>query len=241
MTAAPLHGQRVLVTGASSGIGQATARAFLQRGAYVVATGRRIEPMLRIASSAEQDRLLAVPGDLRDTAFVDELVRKTGAVDVLVNSAGVLKHGPFLEFDPSDWEEAFQINVVSLLRLTRLVALAMAARKRGHIINISSTRADEVAPMTTIYSATKFALRAISKGLRAELRPFGIRVTEVAPGFTDSNLRRDVTNPHALAALVNRGFTPLTVQDVARAVVHAAEAGPNCSTDLLVLRPVGQE
>jgi NADP-dependent 3-hydroxy acid dehydrogenase YdfG len=235
-----LQGQRVLITGASSGIGEATAKAFLQRGAHVVATGRRIEPILSLASGEAKKRLRAIRGDLRDRKFVEELVREAGQVDILVNSAGILKHAPFLELDAMDWDDAFQINVLSLLDVTQLVARTMADRKRGHIINISSTRAEEVAPMTMIYSATKFALRAISKGLRAELRSFGVRVTEVAPGFTDSNLRRDVTHPAALATFVNRSFKPLTVEDVARAVLYAAEADPNCSTELITLRPLGQ-
>lgn len=235
-----LEEQCVLVTGASSGIGEAAAKAFLRRGARVVATGRRLEPLQNLASTSEKDRLLAIAGDLRKKDFIEELAGKAGSVDILVNSAGILKHAPFLEFDPYDWEEAFQINVVSLLGLTQLVARSMSVRKSGHIINISSTRAEEVTPMTMIYSATKFSVRAISKGLRAELRPFGIRVTEIAPGFTDSNLRRDVTHPAAVAAFVNRAFTPLTVDDVTRAILFAAEADANCSTELVILRPLGQ-
>jgi NADP-dependent 3-hydroxy acid dehydrogenase YdfG len=241
MSLRTLEGQRVLVTGASSGIGEATAKAFLLRGAEVVATGRREEPLLKLAVPERKARLTTIVGDLRNYKFTEELVQRAGSVDVLVNCAGVLKHAPFLELDPVDWLEAFEVNVTSLLHVTQLVARGMREQKHGHIINISSTRAEEVAPMTMVYSATKFAVRAISKGLRAELRSFGIRVTEIAPGFTDSSIRRDVKHPAAIATFVNPAFTPLTVEDVARAVIFAAEADANCSTDLIVLRPMKQE
>lgn len=232
--------RRVLVTGASSGIGAATARAVLRAGDYVIATGRQAGPLAALAGPAERDRLRGIPGDLRSGSFVDELLAQAGTVDVLVNCAGVLKHAPFLELAPVDWKEAFEVNVVALLALTQRVARDMAERQRGHIINISSTRADEVAPMTLVYSATKAALRAITKGLRAELRPYGVRVTEIAPGFTESNLRRDVRHPAALDAFVKRDFTALRAEDVAAAVLFAMQADENCAIDLLVLRPQGQ-
>lgn len=235
-----LAGRRALVTGASSGIGAATATAFLRAGARVVATGRRPQPMADLAGATESSRLRALAGDLRDRAFVERLAGEAGPIDILVNCAGVLRHAPFLDLTAADWQEAFEVNVLSVLELTQHVARGMVARRQGHIINISSTRADDVAPMTMIYSATKHALRAISKGLRAELRAFGIRVTEIAPGFTASNIRRDVTHPAVVRSLGEIDFTPLEASDVARAVLFAATADPNCSTDLLVVRPFGQ-
>lgn len=240
MSGSALDGRRILVTGASSGIGAATARAVLGAGAYVIATGRRSEALAALAGPAERNRLCAIPGDVRSGSFVNDLVEQAGTVDVLVNCAGVLRHAPFLELAPAEWEEAFEVNVLALLALTQRVARDMAMRNRGHIINISSTRADEVAPMTLVYSATKSAVRAISKGLRAELRPHGVRVTEIAPGFTESNLRRDVRHPAALDAFLKRDFSPLRADDVAAAVLFAAQADENCTVDLLVLRPQGQ-
>lgn len=241
MRSAVLKGKRVLVTGASSGIGRSIARAFLRVGAIVVGTGRVNDELLKVPQTdGDIARFMALPGDLRSFSFVEELAQSAGDVDVLVNCAGILKHAPFLDSDPLDWEEAFAVNVLATLAITQRVGVRMASRKTGHVINISSTRAEDVAPMTLAYSATKAAIRAFSKGLREELRPYGIRVTEIAPGFTESNIRRSVTHSAAVSQFEQSNFTPLTSDEVASAVVYAAQAPVNCSTDLLVLRPFGQ-
>jgi NADP-dependent 3-hydroxy acid dehydrogenase YdfG len=115
----------------------------------------------------------------------------------------------------------------------------MIARRRGHIIVMTSTAAREVYRLGVIYCATKHALSALTRGFRIELQGFGIRVTEIAPGPVDTGIRNASRHPATLAALQARKFEPLTPQEVAEAVVFAAQSAPNCGTDLIELRPLG--
>jgi len=232
-----LRDKRVLVTGASAGIGQATARLFTEAGATVVATGRSADGLRALAAP----RVTALTGDLTDRKFLAELAAAAAPVDVLVNNAGALKHAPFLEADPADWARVLDINVQVLLELTQLVARGMAARRAGHVINVSSMLARRVAPMTTVYSASKHAVAAISLGLRQELRQHGIRITEIAPGVADTTVFRDLEEPSVVERYKRPRFQPLTAQQVAEAIVFAASTDPNACPDLIEIKAVGQE
>jgi NADP-dependent 3-hydroxy acid dehydrogenase YdfG len=232
-----LKAKRVLVTGASAGIGQATVRAFAEAGASVVATGRSAEGLRALGGAA----ISTLAGDLTDRAFVTGLAEAAGAVDILVNNAGALKHAVFLEADPEDWARVFEINVQALLVLTQLVARGMAARRSGHIINLSSMLARRVAPVTTVYSASKHAVAAISLGLRQELRAYNIRVTEIAPGVVDTNVFRDLEDPALVARYSTPKFEPMTASQVAEAIVFAARTDHNACPDLIEIKAIGQE
>jgi NADP-dependent 3-hydroxy acid dehydrogenase YdfG len=232
-----LRDKRVLVTGASAGIGQATARLFAEAGATVVATGRSADGLRALAGP----RVTALTGDLTDRGFLAELAAAAAPVDVLVNNAGALKHAPFLEADPADWARVLEINVQVLLELTQLVARGMAARRTGHIINVSSMLARRVAPMTTVYSASKHAVAAISLGLRQELRQHGIRITEIAPGVADTTVFRDLEEPSVVERYKRPRFQPLTATQVAEAIVFAASTDPNACPELIEIKAVGQE
>jgi NADP-dependent 3-hydroxy acid dehydrogenase YdfG len=234
-----LHGRRALVTGASSGIGRATALMLAAAGAEVVATARRADLLETLCHEAAGG-IVPVAGDLTDAAFVAALVRRAEPVDMLVNAAGALKHAPFLESDPDDWEPVWRLNVDALLRLTQLVARGMAARRRGHIVNISSVVARRVYRYTLAYAATKSAVRTITRGLRVELAPYGIKVTEIAPGLTATDVFGQVDHPDVIAAYRDRGYTPLAAQDVARAIVDALATEPNACPDVIELNPIGQ-
>jgi NADP-dependent 3-hydroxy acid dehydrogenase YdfG len=235
-----LTGKRVLITGASSGIGQAAAGLFVAAGAHVIVTGRTASALEGLARAAPGGAVTTLAGDLNDAAFIAELAARAKPVDVLVNGAGALKHAPILESDPADWERVFEINVLTLLRVTQAVARDMAARGSGHIINISSMVARRVVPNTTIYSATKHAVAAISQGLRHELRQFGVRVTEIAPGVTSTNVFRDLEHPTALAMYAKPAYEPMTPTQVAEAIVFAASTDHNACPDLIELKAVGQ-
>jgi NADP-dependent 3-hydroxy acid dehydrogenase YdfG len=234
-----LTGKRVLVTGASSGIGRETALQLAASGASVVATGRT-EAALR-ALSAEAGTIAIVAGDLTSAGFIDTLVHEAGAVDILINNAGALKHAPFLESDPLDWRQVFDTNVLALLGLTQAVARGMVERRAGHIINITSMLARRVAPFTTVYSATKHAVAAIGQGLRHELRPFNIRVTEIAPGVAETNVFRAIDDPGIKARYAQQSFERLTASQVAEAILFAARTDHNACPDLIEIKPVGQE
>jgi NADP-dependent 3-hydroxy acid dehydrogenase YdfG len=226
----------VLVTGASAGIGRATAAALARAGAKVIATGRR---KAELDALKKQVSVHTMAGDLNDTSFVDELAATARDVDIFVNNAGILKYAPLLEMQDADCEAMFRTNVLSAFRITQAIAKSMVKRRRGHIIVMSSTAAREVYQLGGIYCGTKHALSAITRGLRLELQGHGIKVTEIAPGMVDTGIRAGSDHPRVLEALKGRKFAPLTADEVAQAVLYAAQAAPNCCPDLIELRPQG--
>jgi NADP-dependent 3-hydroxy acid dehydrogenase YdfG len=141
--------------------------------------------------------------------------------------------------EDADCEAMFRTNVLSAFRITKAIAKSMVKRRRGHIIVMSSTAAREVYQLGGIYCGTKHALSAITRGLRLELQGHGVKVTEIAPGMVDTGIRASSDHPRVLEALKVRKFAPLTADEVAQAVVYAAQAAPNCCPDLIELRPQG--
>ena len=234
--ATSLAGKQVLVTGASAGIGRASALALAKAGAKVLATGRREAELAALKKEAPVQTLA---GDLNDARFAEELAGAAREVDIFVNNAGVLKYAPFLEMTDEDCEAMFRTNVLAAFRISRLVARSMVRRGRGHIIVMTSIAAREVYQLGLIYCATKHALSAMARGLRIELQSQGIKVTEIAPGMVDTGIRATSDHPRVLEAIQKRRFEPLTSEQVAEAVVFAATAAPNCCPDLIELRPRG--
>jgi NADP-dependent 3-hydroxy acid dehydrogenase YdfG len=235
-------GARVVVTGAASGIGHETARAFAARAAEVVATDLdgRLLAELTAEASASAWRLRTVQGDLTAPGFVADLAGSVGRTDILVNCAGWVRHAPFLDSDPADWEKVYAINVVALLRLTQLLARGMVARRRGHIINVSSILARRVYPYTLAYAGTKHAVRAISDGLRVELQASGVKVTEIAPGLTETRIFRDIDDPRVIEAYAKFQFAKLQPAEVARAIMFAAAAPSGSCPEVIAVNPMGQ-
>jgi 3-hydroxy acid dehydrogenase/malonic semialdehyde reductase len=234
----PLIGKSALVTGASAGIGKATVMALVQSGAKVIATGRRQSALDSLKKQYGQ-AVEVIAGDLNDAGFVDELAQAARDIDIFVNNAGVLKYAPLMDLTDADCEWMFRTNVLAALRVTQVVAKSMIERRSGHIIVMTSTAAREVYQLGVIYCATKHALSAIARGLRLELQGYGIKVTEIAPGMVDTDIRLGSDHPRVVAALNSRKFGPLTPEEVAEAVVFAAQATPNCCPDLIELRPKG--
>ena len=235
-------GKRVLVTGATGGIGGAIAEAFVAEGATVIATGRDRNKLAELAGRCRDapGSVETIAGDLTDAAFAAELAEASAPVDVLVNSVGWVRHVPFLESDPADWEKSWRLNVHSVLVLTRLVARGMAARGTGQIVNVGSVLGDRVYRYMLFYAATKHALRAISRGLRLELAEHGIKVTEIAPGLVDTGLLDEIDHPDVLAAYAARDYPPLKAADIASATLAATRAAPNACPELVVVNPMGQ-
>lgn len=235
-------GKRVLVTGATGGIGGAIAEAFVSEGAAVIATGRNADRLAELAGRCRDapGSVETIAGDLTDAAFAAGLAEASAPVDVLVNGVGWVRHVPFLESDPADWEKSWRLNVHSVLVLTRLVARGMAARGTGQIVNVGSVLGDRVYRYTLFYAATKHALRAISRGLRLELAEHGIKVTEIAPGLVDTGLLDEIDHPEVLAAYAARDYPPLEAADIAEATLAATRAAPNACPELVVVNPMGQ-
>jgi NADP-dependent 3-hydroxy acid dehydrogenase YdfG len=234
--AAALSGKQVLVTGASAGIGRACAVALARAGAKVIATGRRAA---ELESLGKEIPVQTLAGDLNDAGFAEDLAAAAREADLFVNNAGILKYAPFLEMSDEDCEAMFRTNVLAAFRISRLVARSMVRRGHGHIIVMTSIAAREVYQLGLIYCATKHALSAMARGLRIELQSQGIRVTEVAPGMVDTGIRATSDHPRVLEAIQKRKFSPLTSEEVAEAVLFAAQAAPNCCPDLIELRPRG--
>jgi 3-hydroxy acid dehydrogenase/malonic semialdehyde reductase len=236
-----LDGKTALVTGSSAGIGRAVAIALAREGAAIIATGRREEALRSLSAeiAAAGGEISYFAGDLNDESFIQHLASAGAATDILVNNAGILNYAPLLEITPADCEAMFRTNVLAALRVAQVIGAAMAARRRGHMIVITSGAARQVPKNAVVYSATKHALAAITKGLQLELQPYGIKVSEVSPGMVDTGIRDVITHPDVLAAIRSRSYAPLSVDDVAAAVVFVATASPNCLTELLDVRPQG--
>jgi NADP-dependent 3-hydroxy acid dehydrogenase YdfG len=235
----PLAGKTALVTGASAGIGKATAIALVQSGAKVIATGRRQVALDALKEQCGDQTIETIAGDLNDADFVSNLARAACDVDIFVNNAGVLKYAPLMDMTDGECEWMFRTNVLASLRVSQAVARSMIERQRGHIIVMTSIAAREVYQLGVIYCATKHALSAIARGLRIELQGHGIKVTEIAPGMVDTDIRATSDHPRVIAAVNARKFDPLTPQEIAEAVVFAAKSTPNCCPDLIELRPKG--
>jgi NADP-dependent 3-hydroxy acid dehydrogenase YdfG len=235
-----LAGRVALVTGASAGIGRAIAIALANEGAEIIATARREAELQSLADDCRESAgsVRHIAGDLNDPEFVATLAKQAGDVDILVNNAGTLTYAPLLELPPSDSEAMFRINVLATINLSQAIGKAMAARRRGHIVMMTSLSARSINRFGAVYGATKHALSGIAKGLRVELKGIGIKVTEIAPGMVDTDIRNSSTHPEVIASIEARTYAPLTPQDVAAAVVYAVTTSDNCCPDLIELRPV---
>ncbi len=184
-----LAGQVIIITGASSGIGEATARRLARGGAKLVIAARRAEPLLALARELDPAgaRVLAVPADVTADAdrrkLVDTALQRFGRIDALVNNAGYGTRGP-LERVPVDLiRRNFETNLFSLIALTQLVVPHLRAQGSGRIVNIGSVAGRIARPLSSVYDSTKHALEAITDGLRGELKPFGVEVVLIRPGF----------------------------------------------------------
>ena len=236
----------VLISGASSGIGRATARRFAEEGHRLILTGRRVERLRELSAeltrgTSAQVRLLSF--DVRSvreaTHALNTLPDDWRDIDVLVNNAGKAKGLDFIhEGQLEHWEEMIDTNVKGLLYLTRLVSPRMVGRRRGHIINVCSTAGHEVYPRGAVYCATKHAVDAITRGTRLDLHRHNVRVSQVSPAHVEETefaaVRFDGDEERAGA--VYEGFQPLRAADVARQIYHIATEPPHVNVqDILVL------
>ncbi len=235
----PLEGRRILVTGASAGIGRATALTLAQAGAQVLATGRREDALSALQAQAADGRIQTLAGDLNDAGFAADLAAAAAQVDVFVNNAGVLRYAPVLEITDEDTAWMFQTNVLSAFRISQSIARHMVARGQGQLVFVTSIGAREVFRMASVYAATKHALSAMARAMRLEMQGQGLRGTEVAPGMVDTDIRASSTHPEVLASLAARRFAPLSAQDVAQAVLYRRDHRAACCPDLIELRPQG--
>ena len=222
----------VLITGATSGIGEACARKFAQGGYDVIITGRRAQLLANLKKELEAEgvRVLALAFDVRNrnaaTAAINSLPLEWQQIDVLINNAGLaLGLEPEYEGSFEDWETMIDTNIKGLLTMTRLVVPRMVKRDSGHVINIGSVAGDAAYAGGNVYCGTKAAVKTITDGLRIDLAHTSVRVTNVKPGLVEthfSNVR--FYGNDSRAEKVYEGVKPLTGADIAEVVFYAASA-----------------
>ncbi|WP_035348839.1 SDR family NAD(P)-dependent oxidoreductase [Edaphobacter aggregans] len=244
-----LAGQTVLVTGASSGIGRATALAFAREGARLLVCARREERLKELEAELANSGVNAVQSfvvDVQDreavNAAIAALPAEWSAVDVLVNNAGLSRGlAKMYDDDYRNWEEMIDTNVKGLLYVTRAVVPGMVERGRGHVISLGSTAGHQTYANGAVYCATKAAEKAISEGLKLDLMGTAVRVTSIDPGmveteFSEVRFRGDTER----AEKVYQNITPLRAEDVADAIVWAASRPAHVNIHTILMTSIDQ-
>ena len=244
-----LRDKIIFITGASSGIGAACARAFAAQGAKVLMAARRLERIQARVDELQKEYGVAAHAfqlDVRNQPAVESAIAtlppEWEAIEVLVNNAGLSRGLDKLhEGKLQDWEEMIDTNVKGLLYVSRAVIPGMVKRGVGHIINLGSIAGHEVYPGGNVYCATKFAVRALSQGLRMDLLATPLRVSNVEPGMveTEFSLVR-FHGDEARADKVYEGITPLTPDDIADAIVYCATRPPHVNIAEMIVMPTAQ-
>ncbi|WP_346400523.1 SDR family oxidoreductase [Pseudomonas syringae] len=238
-----IQGKVVLITGASSGIGEAAARLIAAKGAHVVLGARRIERLQTLAAGIEAQggsarfRSLDVTDALDMQAFADFATHAFGKIDVIINNAGVMPLSPLAALKIAEWNQMLDVNVRGVLHGIAAVLPSMQAQGHGQVINISSIGGLAVSPTAAVYCATKFAVRAISDGLRQETDK--IRVTVVCPGVVESELADSISDETARDAMKAFRKVALEPDAIARALVYAIEQPDGVDVSEIVVRPTG--
>ena len=239
-----LDGKVVLVTGASSGIGQATALALSEAGARVAVGARRADRLQSLAQDAPGE-MLALELDVTDRQSVQDAVAATverfGALDVLVNNAGVMLSGPILGADTAEWTRMVETNLLGSMYAVH-AALPHLLRSKGAVVQISSTSGRTASAASGVYAATKFGITAFSEALRQEVTAQGVRVIVIEPGFVATELASHITDPAIQAAAKNMAENMRTLQaeDIAGAVLYALTQPEHVAVNEILIRPTDQ-
>src|SRR3954471_13617901 len=244
-----LDGKVAAITGASSGIGEATAVALARAGAAVAIGARREDRLSSLASRIEGDggRALALPVDVADEdsarSFVTEAHSQLGGLDILVNNAGVMLLGPVEDAPTDHWRTMVNVNVLGLLYCTHAALPIMREAGGGHIVNLSSVAGRSANAGSAVYNLTKFGVGAFSEALRQEALHSNIRVTIIEPGFVETELQEQNENPVVLEGIEQMREqigTPLTADDIARSIAYAVTQPDHVSVNEVLIRPSKQ-
>ena len=252
MSKASLKNQVVMISGASSGIGRATALAFAAEGTRLALSARRhdrleaLAPELHAAGAAD---VFTYEADVRDPAAVDGFVQATlatfGRIDILVNNAGLARGVDRLDSQTADswdaWNEMIDTNVKGLIALTRRVVPGMLAQESGHVINLCSVASHDAYEGGGVYSATKHAVLALTETLRLEAADRRVRVTAISPGLVETEFSVvRFRGDQSRADNVYANMTPLTAEDIADCIVFAANRPAHVNLDEIIIKPVDQ-
>ncbi|MGY2799676.1 NADP-dependent 3-hydroxy acid dehydrogenase YdfG [Ewingella americana] len=237
----------IVITGASSGLGLAAARRLAQQGACLVLGARRIERLQQLADelNGEGHRAIAVEADvtrLDDVKrLVDGAVQTFGRVDVMVNNAGLMPISALERLKVEDWERTIDVNIKGVLYGIAAALPHMQRQMSGHFVNVASVAGHKIMPNGTVYSASKFAVRALSEGLRQEVKPWNIRTTILSPGAVDTELPASITEADVAKGM--QGFyqsTAISADSFARAIIFAIEQPEDMDVNEIVFRPTRQ-
>ena len=238
----------VVVTGASSGLGEATARLLSAEGATVVLGARRAERLRTLAKEldARGRKALAMTTDVSQReqvkALVDAAAETYGRVDVMINNAGLMPQAPLERLKVDEWDRMIDVNIKGVLYGIAAALPQMQRQKAGHFINVSSVAGHRVGPGFAVYAATKYAVRALSEGLRQEVKPYNIRTTVISPGAVATELPDSVTDPDASKRI--RTFyeqVAVPADSFARAVAFAMSQPEEVDINEILYRPTRQE
>jgi NADP-dependent 3-hydroxy acid dehydrogenase YdfG len=244
--AGALDGRVAVVTGASSGIGEANVRALSEAGAGVALGARRADRLEALAESLDGPTFVQevdVSDEEQARGFVQAAADELGGLHILVNNAGVMLLGPFADQDPDEWRRMIDVNLLGLLSCTHAALPLMETSGGGDIVNVSSVAGRRADAGAAVYNLTKFGVHAFSEALRQEALHVGIRVTTVAPGFVETELQSHNANPlvrRTLERAREQIGEVLKAEDIAEEIVHAVSLPRHVCVNEVVVRPTGQ-
>jgi NADP-dependent 3-hydroxy acid dehydrogenase YdfG len=238
----------VVITGASSGLGEATARYLAERGAMVALGARRVERLQALVDeiTGKAGQAFALATDVTDAAqvqrLVDAAVERFGRIDVILNNAGLMPHSPLERLRIDDWNRTIDVNIKGVLYGIAAALPYMQRQKSGQIINVSSVAGHKVRAAGAVYSATKTAVRVLSEGLRQEVKPYNIRTTVISPGAVATELPQSITEPD-IAQGVEQFYEQYAIpaESFARMVAFAMSQPEDVDVNEILFRPTRQE
>ena len=246
-----LKGKTVIITGASSGIGEATALRLAKEGANVVLTARREDRLKELKSKIDKEgngKSLVVPGDVTSKEdfkkIVDETKSEFNGIDGLINNAGLMPLSFVKNLHTEEWDTMVDVNIKGVMNGVAAVLPTMMEQKSGNIINISSSAGRKIYPGGAVYCATKSAVKMFSEGLRMELAPnFNINVTSIEPGFVETELTQTITDEEIKEGLLSNfeEMTPLQAEDIAEAIFYSLSQPKRANINDVYIMPTEQE
>lgn len=243
-----IEGKVVVITGASSGLGEATARLLSAQGIYLVLGARRMNRLESLTNELNTNggKVIAVETDVVDRkqvkALVDKAIETYGHIDVIVNNAGIMPLSLLEDLKIDEWDQMIDVNIKGVLYGIAAALPYMKAQKSGHIINVASVSGHKVGPSAAVYAATKHAVRALTEGLRQEVKPYNIRTTVISPGAVATELPNTISGSN-ISEGINKFYEALAIpaDSFARVVAFAISQPEDVDINEILYRPTRQE